>query len=115
MIPDPNTEPLFNISYGVDILPAQFDGVGNYFDGMWVKLTSWDKLDNICYHTYMLQWPVYLFLIDDTAQSGKLIWSNNDSLANGGNLLLPICKINESAGVATFTIKNESASASLLQ
>ena len=63
----------------------------------------------------MLGWPVYLFLIDDTASSGKLIWSNNDSLANNGNLLLPICKIDESAGVATFTIKNESASASLLQ
>lgn len=75
MIPDPNTEPLFNISYGVDILPAQFDGEGNYFDGIWVKLTSWDKLDNICYHTYMLGWPVYLFLIDDTASSGKLIWT----------------------------------------
>ena len=36
-------------------------------------------------------------------------------MANDSNLLLPICKISESAGVATFTIKNESASASLLQ
>lgn len=35
-------------------------------------------------------------------------------MANDRNLLLPICKISESAGVATFTIKNESASASLL-
>ena len=93
-----------------------FDGGGNYFDGIWAKLTSWDKLDNICYHTYMLGWPVYLFLIDDTASSGKLIWSSGDGLASStGNLLLPLCKVSESAGVATFTIKNESASVTLLQ
>lgn len=35
-------------------------------------------------------------------------------MGSDNNLLLPICKISESAGVATFTIKNESASASLL-
>lgn len=99
MIPDPNTEPLFNISYGVDKLTEPYNE--GYFDGMWITLPSWDKLDNITKQTYIDGLPCRMFIIDPTADFAHLI--DTTQLASSYNLILPLCKIDEGAGIGVFT------------
>ena len=103
-------DPLFNISSGYGTLDDKFDSETGKFYGIWIQLADWEQLELMLYHGTFFSDPVTLFLIDPTADQGKLIWIvGTDGIPWQGKI--PLCETKKSAGLAVFQVFNSSSSA----
>lgn len=96
-------EDLFKVSYGPGILdPDIYTLQTKSWTGIWTQIADWEQLELMLYHgTFFESSPVSLFLIDPTAQTGKLIWVRGSTLITEIGRL-PICESTHSAGIAVF-------------
>lgn len=95
-------ENLFNVSYGPGILdPDIYTLQTKSWTGIWAQIADWEQLELMLYHGTFFPSPVSLFVIDPTAQAGKLVWVLSSTLISKIGKL-PICESTHSAGIAVF-------------